>query len=122
MFLGCESLTNLTLGRNVEEIQYNAFNETLGSSDLPPQIPIEKLVCYATTPPKLDEEFCSRNYDDGSYSIFNAFSRITRDRRHYVIGVESLVKDSAKLYIPDACANAYMSERWDRYFEHIIEM
>lgn len=121
MFLGCESLTNLTLGRNVEEIQYNAFNETYGSNYLPPQIPIEKLVCYATTPPELIEDLVGYlDYYEGPYFYFNAFSRISRGGWRDV--VESLVKDSAKLYIPDACANAYMSEIWDRYFDHIIEM
>lgn len=126
MFKECYSLVNLTLGDNVEKISQDAF-----SAGRDGKFSIEKLVCYSTTPPALDEYYnISGTGTSGLKTESNAFyiklTEVTRDPPSYYwtgskIRKETCyIKTDAILYVPVGYEVNYVE--WRKYFKQIVEM
>ena len=125
MFKECYSLVNLTLGDNVEKISNNAF-----SAGRDGKFSIEKLVCYSTTPPALDEYYNIPSAGtSGLKTEGNAFyiksTEVTRHPSGYWTGSKireetCYIKTDAILYVPVGYEVNYV--KWRKYFKQIVEM
>ncbi|MGN0310595.1 MAG: leucine-rich repeat protein [Bacteroides sp.] len=81
-FAYCKSLKSISIPENVKFIESYAFEAT----------PLEKVYCYAQTPPTIS-----------SHHVFDKATNLI-------------------LYVPKNCKDAYKSSKWNMYFDKIYEI
>jgi len=95
-FVSCESLSTLTLGSDIMEISYCAFDNS----------PLQSVYAYMTTPPSLPVS--SDTYQGETY--------------YYYVFTPLDAGQERTLYVPAGCVNVYQASDWAQYFSNIVEM